>query len=371
MTLGPPQKQAAGQRLLSLDALRGFDMFWIIGADSLVNGLEKVGGAPFQFIAEQLEHSSWEGFHFEDLIFPLFIFITGILVAFAPGNSTRGSARAAALRRIWRRAILLYLFGVLYYGGFEAGLHDIRLLGVLQRIALCYLATALLFLYCAPRLLIIVCAGLLLGYWAAMTFIPVPGIGSGSFAEGRNLANYLDAQFLPLRKWDGDHDPEGMLSTLPAISTCLLGLFAGLLLRNKAVADQAKVLWLIGAGAAAVVAGSLWGLQFPVVKKIWTSSYVLVAGGYSALLVALFYQVIEVWRYRTWTAPFVWIGTNSIVIYMAASLINFQHIARRFVGGEIERSLGDFGTLAVAVVALALELLLVGFLYRQKLFLRL
>jgi len=372
MPASEPSVPTPSQRLLSLDALRGFDMFWIIGADSLVAGLEKISsGGPIQLVAEQLEHSAWEGFNFEDLIFPLFVFITGILVVFATSQSDQRPARRAAIWRIFRRAILLYLFGILYYGGFATSFLDIRLLGVLQRIALCYLVAALLFLYLRPRYVAGVCAGLLIGYWAMMTFIPVPVFGSGNFGEGKNLANYLDAQFLPLRKWDGDHDPEGLLSTLPAIATCLLGVLAGLLLKSKSHSDQAKVLWLVGAGAAGVLAGWFWGLQFPVVKKIWTSSYVLVAAGYSALLLALFYQVIEIWKWKGWATPFVWIGTNSIVIYMAANLIDFQRIARRIAGGDVERLLGDYGTLAIAIVGLMLELWCLRFLYRHKIFLRL
>ena len=370
--IAEPETRTASQRLVSLDALRGFDMFWIIGAAGLVEGLRKISDTgPIKFVADQLEHQAWEGLHFEDLIFPLFVFIVGTSVVFSLSTTIQQSGRNPALKRIIRRAVLLYLLGIIYYGGFATPLEQIRLLGVLQRIALCYLFTALLFCYLKPRGLVIVCVGLLVGYWALMTFVPVPGFGQGNFAEGKNLANYLDQQYLPLRKWDGDHDPEGLLSTLPAIATCLLGVFAGLLLRSKSVRDQRKVVYLAGAGVAGVALGWLWGLQFPVVKKIWTSSFVLVTGGYSALLMALFYQVVEIWKYQRWAQPLVWIGMNAITIYMAVNLIDFGEIARRFVGGDLNRYCGAYGHLVVAVASLILEFWVLRLLYRRKIFLRL
>lgn len=366
------ETQITSPRLLSLDALRGFDMLWIIGAESLVKGLRKISGSgPIEFVADQLEHVAWQGFHFEDLIFALFIFIVGISLVFSLTRALQQSPRGAAVKRIVRRAVVLYLLGIFYYGGFSTPFHDIRLVGVLQRIALCYFFAALLFCYLKPESLIAVCAGLLIGYWALMTFVPVPGIGSGNFAERKNLANYIDKQYLPLRKWDGDHDPEGLLSTLPAIATCLLGVFAGLWLRKQNVSAQRKVLYLAGAGVAGVMLGWLWGLQFPVIKKLWTSSFVLVAGGYSALLLALFYQVVEIWKWQKWTQPLVWIGVNPITIYMAVNLVNFGAIARRFVGGDLNRYCGVYGDLEIAVASLILELWFLNFLYRRKIFLRL
>ena len=365
------ETQTTSPRLVSLDALRGFDMLWIIGAEVLVNGLRKISGTgAIKFVADQLEHEAWEGLHFEDLIFPLFIFIVGISLVFSLTRTLQQSARDVAVKRIVRRAALLYLLGIFYYGGFSTPFNNIRLLGVLQRIALCYFFAALLFCYLKPGNLVAVCAGLLIGYWALMTFVPVPGVGSGNFAEGKNLANYIDKQYLPLRKWNGDHDPEGLLSTLPAIATCLSGVFAGLLLKNESVSEQKKVVCLAGAGVAGVGLGWLWGLQFPVIKNIWTSSFVLVTGGYSALLLALFYQVVEIWKWQKWAQPFVWIGVNPITIYMAVNLINFGAIARRLVGGDLNRYCGVYGDLVVAVTSLILEFWFLNFLYRRKIFLR-
>ena len=367
-----PTPAPPSQRLMSLDALRGFDMFWIIGAEGLVEGLRKItDSGPIRLLADQLEHKSWEGFHFEDLIFPMFVFIVGVSLVFSLSKTIEQSGRTAAVVRIIRRAALLYLLGLFYYGGFATPFERIRLLGVLQRIAICYLFASLLFCYLKPKALAWVCAGILIGYWALMTFVPVPDFGAGNFGEGKNLANYIDKQFLPLRKWDGDHDPEGLLSTLPAIANCLLGVFAGLLLKDASRPDRKKVAFLIGAGLASLALGWLWHFQFPVIKKLWTSSFVLVACGYSALLLAVFYQIIDVWKLRTWAMPFVWIGVNPITIYMAHNLVDFDKIAQRFVGGQLNGYFGNYGQLIVALVSLAIVFCLLHFLYRRKIFLRL
>ena len=223
------------RRLMSLDALRGFDMFWIIGAEPLVAGLRKVSNSGWiREWSHQLEHVAWAGFHFEDLIFPMFVFIVGVSIVFSLGRTIEQHGRRAAMVRIFRRALLLYLLGIFYYGGFSTPLTEIRLLGVLQRIALCYLCAGLIFCFWGLRGRVIWCVGLLVGYWLVMTLVPVPGGVAGNFAEGHNLANWVDQQYLPLRKWDIDHDPEGLLSTLPAIANCLIGVLVGMLLAQLA-----------------------------------------------------------------------------------------------------------------------------------------
>jgi predicted acyltransferase len=363
--------EPAKTRLLSLDALRGFDMFWIVGAEELVRGLQKIAnGGLIGLIAEQLHHKAWEGFHFEDLIFPLFVFIAGVSLVFSLEKTIRQTDRRTATVRIIRRSALLYFLGILYYGGFSTPFEEIRLLGVLQRIALSYLFAGLLFCYLKPKALMGVCAGLLLGYWALMTFVPVPGHGAGNFAEGANLANYIDKQFLPLRKHDGDHDPEGLLSTIPAVASCLLGVFAGLLLKNPELNDRKKVLRLVGAGVACLIVGWLWHLQFPVIKKLWTSSFVLVAGGYSYLFLAAFYQVIDVWKLQKWAMPFVWIGVNPITIYFGGKFIDFEGMAKLFVGGPIGAALGNYQELVLALATLGFGFLFLRFLYQRRIFLR-
>jgi len=353
--------------------LRGFDMFWIVGADAIVEALRKLSdGRVMQGLAGQLEHANWAGFHFEDLIFPMFVFIVGVSLVFSLSRTIEQQGRAGAVRRIVQRAVLLYLIGIFYYGGFGTPFSEIRLLGVLQRIALAYLFAGLIFCFFKTRGRIIWCASLLVGYWLVMTFVPVPGGAAGNFDEGQNLANWVDKEYLPLRKWDGDHDPEGLLSTLPAIANCLLGVFAGMLLRDSKRSDWNKVGQLAAAGVALVALGWLWNFQFPVIKKLWTSSFVLVAAGYSCMLLALFYLVVDVWKFRKWAQPFVWIGMNPITVYLFAGLVDVRSIAQRFVGGDLNKLyLGRYGDLVVALMGLAIIFGLSHFLYRRKIFLRL
>lgn len=363
----------ATTRLMSLDALRGFDMFWIVGADALLHGLRAVtDNRVLQVIAEQLEHKDWAGFAFEDLIFPLFVFMVGVSLVFSLGRILEEQDRKAAVWRLVRRAGLLYLLGIFYYGGFSKNFEDIRLLGVLQRLALCYLGAGLIFCFCGTRGRVAWCIGLLVGYWAVMTYVPVPGGTAGDFAEGKNLANWVDEHYLPLFKWDTTHDPEGILSTFPAVAHCLIGVLAGLLLRDSLRQNWKKVLYLMLAGVILVALGWGWNLQFPVIKKIWTSSFVLVACGYSCLLLALFFLVIDVWKLRWWAQPFVWIGMNPITIYMLDNLGIVSTIKKRLIGGELNSWLfGDYGELVLAIVGLLVTFGIARFLYRKQLFLRL
>ncbi len=360
-------------RLLSLDALRGFNMLWIVGAGELVAGLRKVSDQPgIAAWARQLEHVEWAGFHLEDLIFPMFVFIVGVSLVFSLSRAIEQQGRRAAMWRIARRAVLLYALGIFYYGGFSSSFADIRLLGVLQRIAICYLCAGLIFCCWGWRGRLVWCVCLLVGYWLVMSFVPVPGGTAGDFSEGRNLANWVDKQYLPLRKWDGDHDPEGLLSTLPAIATCLLGVFAGMLLRDPQRSDWKKVGYLVAAGVALAALGWTWNLQFPVIKKIWTSSFVLVTGGYSCLFLAAFHLLIQVFGWRRWALPFVWIGMNPITIYMVDNLVPIRAIAQRIAGGELNTWLfGNYDDLVVAIVSLVIMFAIAGFLYRRQIFLRL
>jgi predicted acyltransferase len=425
----PTGTAPASQRLMSVDALRGFDMFWIIGADSLVYALNKMSQTrPTSFLAEQLEHAEWEGFHFYDLIFPLFIFIAGVSLVYSLTRTIEQAGRAEALKRVLRRGVLLFLIGIFYSGGFTSPWPDIRLMGVLNRIALAYLFAGLLFCWFKPRALVAIAVGILACYWGLITFVPVRDIQltksnlaqlaeaagdaptaalfkdgrnpsavknspawaaaekmyyattnrvSGKFETGLNLVNHIDFEYLPGRKYDTFFDPEGYLSTLPAVVTCLLGVFAGFLLRHQGLQDKQKVIWLISFGIAAAVLGWLWNFQFPVIKKIWTSSYVLVAGGYSAILLGLFYLVVDVWQVRSWCQPFVWMGMNSITIYLASNMLGgFRRLATRLAGGDVRDFLDvhlakGSGDMVISIVGLLLAFWLVHFLYKRKIFLRL
>ena len=257
-------------RLTSLDALRGFDMFWIMGADALggvAAAMVKDRAEWVRHLADQLEHVAWEGFRFYDLIFPLFVFIAGVSLILSLGRLEREQGKDEALMRLVKRAFLLYLLGVLYYGGWSKGWDQVRWMGVLQRIAISYLGAGFCVIFFKARTCAFITGGLLVGYWALMCFVPVPEFGAGNFAEGKNLANWIDFKFLPGKKWDGTHDPEGLLSNLTAVSTCLLGTFAGrwLVRTDKTPASKSVGLVWFGVVTVVVVALSLatWWVGVP------------------------------------------------------------------------------------------------------------
>jgi predicted acyltransferase len=370
------------ERVVSVDALRGFDFVWILCGDSAARALGSVLhnkggliGTIGDALSTQMSHVAWDGFRFYDFIFPLFIFITGVgIVLSLPGLVARQGKRGAYIR-ILRRAAVLYVLGLIYYGGISGHWSDIRFVGVLQRIAICYAVAAVLFLNLRWRGLTLITAGLLLGYWALMTFVPVPGIGAGSFAPGANLANWIDSQYLPGRLWDETLDPEGLLSTLPAIASCLLGVLSGLILCKKTFAPVRKSLILMGAGLLMAAAGYVWALQFPIIKYIWTSSFVLVAGGYSAVALAAMHQIVDVWGYKRWATAFIWIGANAITLYMLNNMIEFYKLADRLTGGDfahfVDQTFGrGAGWLVTSLTGVALVILLARFLYQRKIFVR-
>ncbi len=380
---GPAIAAQPPQRVASVDALRGFSMVWILGADvmavslrSMLAGQTPMLAAAGDALATQLEHVAWEGLTFYDLVFPLFIFVTGVSIVFSLPRLVETEGKAAAYARVLRRSALLFALGVICYGGLSRTWPDIRLLGVLQRIALCYLFASLLFLNLGWRGLLWAFAGLMVGYWALMTFVPVPGIGAGSFEKEANLAFWIDARYLPGRMWEETWDPEGLLSTLPAIGTCLLGVFAGLLLRDPRFRPEQVSLLLVGGGAALVAAGLLWSVQFPIIKSLWTSSFVLVTGGLSAILLGAFHQVMDVWRIRDWATVLLWIGASAIVLYVLDSIVGFERLAVRVVGGDVgswlDRTFAEgTGRFVAHAAGLGLAILLARFLYARRIFLRL
>jgi predicted acyltransferase len=397
------------KRLTSLDALRGFDMFWILGADSLVYALHETSRNPAtKFIAEQLDHAEWAGFKFYDLIFPMFVFIMGVSTVFSLTKIIERQGRAAAVKRVLLRGVLLFIIGLIYSGGFTNPWPDMRLLGVLPRIAICYTFGGLAFCFLKTRGLVAVAVSLLLGYWALMALVPFPDVRPtpggdaiitkeagfknisdlnmastnmihGSYIQGVTLANYLDQKYLPGRKYDGTYDPEGLLSTLPALVTGLLGIFAGLFLRKQSAPTAKTAATLIIAGAVSAAVGWLWGLEFPVIKKLWTSSYVLVAGGYSAMLLGAFYWIVDVKKKTTWCQPFIWIGMNPITLYLTSNFLGglgFHKLATRLAGGPVKSFFDTHiaagcGELVISLVGVLLFVWFARFLYQRKIFLRL
>lgn len=375
------QDLGPSSRLASLDVYRGFVMFWIIGGGTLARAMAGMRGADSDVIdtlSLQLTHVKWEGFRFYDLIFPSFVFIVGTSLVYSLGRYTGLGDRRGATIRVIRRGLLLWLIGIIYYGGISKGLYNessdqgVRLLGVLQRLGICYLVTGLLFLYVPLRGLVVVFLGILGGYWLLLTFVSVPGQENISFAEGKNLTNWFDSKYLPFFKWRGTHDPEGILSTFPAIATCLLGVFAGLLIKGGRPSRGMTCLILMVSGACLIGLGNLWGAGFPIIKNIWTSSFVLVAGGWSLVLLGLFYAVVDLVGWKKWAMPFIWVGMNPIAIYLLTSVVNFNEIAARIFGGPVadwaDGLTPGLGQLIVAIAGLTMVLLLCRTLYRNKLF---
>ena len=368
---GAKKATQSGARIVSVDALRGFDMFWIVGADHLVRGLKDVSDAGWaSAFAKQLKHVSWEGFVFYDLIFPLFVFLVGMSIVFSLSKHLDTDSRMTAYKRILRRFALLFLLGMFYDQGLSNLAHESPFSGVLQRLAWCYLFGSLLYVHLKLRGLIAAFLLIVVGYWALLTFVPKPGREDVSFDKHENICNYIDLKYLPMKEEGQRYDPEGLLSTVPAVASCLLGVFAGMFLRNKTYDDKKKVGYLIGCGIAMVVLGYLWGLQLPIIKRLWTSSYVIVAGGYCCVLMGLFYLVIDVWKLRKWAIPFIWIGANPLTIYLAEELVGSKNIGVRLVGGPIAEAFGKYGELVISAAGILAAIMFVRFLYKRQIFLR-
>lgn len=359
------------QRLLSLDLLRGFDMFWILGMEAVGVALAKATGAPWaQALAWQLDHAAWAGFRFLDLIFPLFIFIAGVSLVFSADKSLAIHGRTGTLVKFLKRALLLYVLGLLCYGGLSKGVDMVRWLGVLQRIALCGLVAGLAYLYLPRKGRVLLVPGILISYWILLRFVPVPGLGAGDFSEGRNLTNWVDLHYLPGFKWDKTHDPEGLLSTLPAIATALLGVLTGEYIKHASGSLGRKAGHLALAGVALAALGWAWHPFFPVIKKLWTSSYVLVAGGYSLLLLAAFVVIADVWKIQRPLAPFLWIGMNPITLFLSHHFINYSKVSRTLLGGPLTDAAGPWAPLLLACGNVLLGIWLAWFLFSRKIFLR-
>lgn len=402
---GTAAAKSSSPRLQSLDALRGFDMFWIISGEGIFHSIaavirdkhslqqntvdwqigplkeltffEKI----FVTLSNQLHHSPWNGFTFYDLIFPLFIFIAGVSMPFSYGKTLSAAAteNKAARRKIYagllRRTVLLISLGAVVNGLFKwGGYEQTRLASVLGRIGLSCFFAALIYLNAGRKAQIGWALGLLFGYWAAMVLIPVPGFGAGVLTPEGNLSACVDRLWLPGKLHRTVYDPEGLLSTVPAIVTALLGVFTGEAVKDKSsrFTPAGKGWRLAAAGIALVGLGLLWNFLFPINKTMWTSSFVLYAGGWSLLLFALFYLVIDVAGFKTWSKPFVWVGANSILIYlMAHGGVDFYYTANFLFAGLIKYATPPWQAVWLAAAVAVVQVAMLWVLYRKKLFLKL
>ncbi len=359
-----PARSVEG-RLVSIDALRGFDMFWIVGGGAVLAALVEVW--PNRFTAtlhEQLEHVPWEGCHFEDLIYPLFLFIIGIVLPFSLTRRVEtGQRRSRLYLHILTRSIALIVLGSIP-GGLLKFTHWPFMGGVLAHIGLCYFFAALLVLHTSWRARAGIVAGYLVCYWLASILIPVPGYGAGVFTEEGSLASFIDRHLIS-RLWN-----EGPASTPSGICIILWGSLVGVWLRSPRSGEE-KAAGVALLGLACVVLGYVWSYSFPMIKRVvWSSSYVTYACGWSLLLVALFYWIIDVKGYRRWAFFFVVIGANAITIYVLANIVNFDHIATLLFQGIADRA-GALKPIVLPMGIVVVEWLLLWFLYRHKIFLKL
>ncbi len=363
-----------GARLSSLDALRGFVMFWILGGDQIFPQLDKVWHSALSgLLAPQFDHVPWHGLVFYDLIFPTFMFAAGASMPYAFAKHFQsGKSKAQLYAKVIKRGLAIIAFGLVFNGLLQfEGLEHLRWLGVLQRIGFAYLFGALIFMNTGVKSRLAAVAVILLSYWGVMMLVPVPGFGPGNLSPEGNLAGYIDRLWLrggPMCCYEfGDN--EGFISNWPAITTVLFGTFAGVWLRSGKK-GWGKALGLVGMGLAALSLGYAWNPWFPINKNLWTSPFALAAAGWSFLMLAVFYSLMDVQGWKRWAFAFTLIGMNSITIYMGQQIIDFGHIGDFFVKGAAAHA-GAWGDLVRTAGMLAAKIGFLYVLYRQKLFLRL
>ena len=357
------------QRIISVDALRGFDMFWIIGGSQLVVTLADASGLNFLSNMQVHFDHSWGEFHFYDLIMPLFLFIVGVVMPVAfKKRLARGETKKSIYKHIIRRVLILYILGLVASGHlltFDfAELH--LWTDTLHAIAMGYLVSSILILELNLKWQIGITTALLFLYWGIMELIPVPGYGAGIYLPEANLALYVDNKIL-------GHFQEGagwtyIVTNLTFIGSVMLGVFAGYILQTDKT-PMKKVALLALLGICCLVGGKIWGIWFPIIHHLWTSSLVLYAGGWSFLLLSLFYLVIDVWGYKKWAFIFVVIGMNAISVYVATHIFDFSIIGNVFVGG-LGKYLGNWNDVIQALAALTVVWLILYWMYRKKTFIK-
>jgi predicted acyltransferase len=367
---GAAAKRAFPQgRLSSLDALRGFDMFWITGGTAILFGLGKVIHRPFfdRFL-DQFSHVPWQGLHLYDLIWPLFMFIMGVAIPLSiASRRAKGATDRSLLLHAVRRAVILFLLGTITQGNLL--LFDLSKFrpcySVLHGLAAGYLIATVVVLKVKPSRHVAVIGGFLLAYWALVMLIPVPGYGAGVLTPQGNAATYID--HLVLGRFEYGENT-WFLSYLGFGASILLGVLAGQVLQSS-LTQVRKILRLLLMGAVSLAVGLIWSLWFPVIKLMWTSSYVLISGGISFLVMALFYWIMDVRGYKKWAFAFVVIGMNAIFVYFTTEVFDFRLIGNVFVG-HLLPLLGRWDSLVEASAAFAVVWLILYWMYRKKEFVR-
>lgn len=363
------------KRLNSLDALRGFDMFWIMGGEGIFVGLASLTGLPiFKWWAEQCEHVPWHGFHFYDMIFPLFLFIAGISFPFSLSKRLADNdSRSSIYKHVISRGLILVLLGIIYNNGINFDFAHLRYGSVLGRIGLAWMFAALIFMNTKLSYRIVIFSIILLGYWLLLVLFPAHDLGSSDiFSREGNLASYIDRLIMPGRLYLGNHDPEGLFSTLPAIGTALLGMFTGEFMLSKYLNDKPlkKVLFLVSAAVLLMIIGKIWNLTFPINKNLWTSSFVCFVGGLSLLLFSIFYLIIDVLGIKKWSFFFVVIGMNPITIYLVGRIVNFRSATKFFFGGFQSILPEAWSPLIEGIGITIIAWVFLYILYKKKIFLK-
>lgn len=361
-------------RLQSLDILRGFDMFWIIGGGALIIYLSRIESMNWlEPLAAQMRHPEWEGFTFWDLIFPLFMLISGVTIPYSIlSRKEKGEKKRVLQYRIVKRAIILVALGILYNGTLQKSISDVRFASVLGQIGLAYLIGASIVLQTRN---IKVQIGWLIFITVLISslqlFIPVPGYGAGQFVPELTMNAWVDQNFLPGRLSPGPYDRLGIICIISASFLVLIGSFAGRLLRSTKIQQSKKIIILAVAGM--IFIGTALALEpfYPIIKVIWTMTFNFLTAGISLLLLALFYYLIDVKKIKGKVVSrigffFKVIGLNSITIYMAVRIAPFREISRFFTGWLME-PVGDWIMIAGALV---FEWLLLYYLYKRKIFLK-
>lgn len=361
------------RRMLSLDALRGFDMLCIMGLEDIIRELAHWQKTPaLEVLAEQFEHVPWAGLHAYDLIFPLFMFLSGVSIPLSmDARMDRGDSRWKLWQKILTRCALLVVLGMIYNGVLSDKADAPRFASVLGQIGIAWAIAASLQLVVRDMR---VRLGLLLG-WLVMVaalqlLVPVPGHGAGVLTETGAINTWLDRMLLPGRLHGGTFDPEGLLCAVSAASVTMAGSLVGTFLKRPFACSWKTVGILTAAGAAAVFSGwGCWAMGYPPIKALWTSSFNLLAIGISTLLFALFFGIIDVARFSSWSFPLRVIGMNSLTIYLGSKLVSFPDMSA-FLFGRVAWLVGDAGPLILLCGILALEWWVLYFFYRQRWFLR-
>ncbi len=360
-----PQK-----RLHSLDALRGFDMFWITGGGYLAILISRMTGATW--LGTQMHHAQWEGFQFFDLIFPLFMFIAGVAIPFSvKAKLEKNVPKNKLFWKVFKRMVLLILLGLLYNGTFKSGFEDGRIASVLAQIGIGYFFAAVIVIYFASfRSRIIWLVSILVAFGIIQLLVPVPGFGAGVLTPEGSINSYIDQLFLPGRLIYGNHDPEGILCSLSATGVTLMGTIAGNILRKRKTTDWQKIGYLAATGVVLIILALIFSSFYPIIKKAWTSTFNMLTGGIGFILIAFFYLIIDHWGFKKWAFYFRVIGMNSIFVYLFTRIIDMSYISKFFFGWLVKPLSEESGNLLITIGGMGIVWLLLYFMYKKKIFLR-